>query len=44
MAFLEKKNIYIFENVKEYLKLISRYIKSFANSPKKCTGIVMFLI
>ena len=41
MVFLEKK---IFEIVMEYLKLISRYIKSFAGSLKKLSAIVMFLI
>ena len=33
-----------FEIVMEYLKLISGYIKSFTNSSKKLTAIVMFLI
>ena len=41
MVFLEKK---VFENVMEYLKLISGYIKRFADSSKKPTAIVMFLI
>ena len=41
MVFLEKK---IFEIVMEYLKLISGYIKSFADLSKKRTAIVMFLI
>ena len=42
MVFLEKKKI--FEIVMEYLKVISRYIKRFADSSKKLTAIVMFLI
>ena len=41
MVFLEKK---FFEIVMEYLKLISGYIKSFADSLKTLTAIVMFLI
>ena len=40
-VFLKKK---IFEIVMEYLKLTSGYIKSFADSSKKLTAIVMFLI
>ena len=43
MVFLEKKKK-IFEIVMEYLKLISGYFKSFADSSKKLTAIVMFLI
>ena len=42
MVFLEKKKV--FEIVMEYLKVISGYIKSFADSSKKLTAIVMFLI
>ena len=34
----------IFEFVMEYLKLISGYIESFADSSKKLTTIVMILI
>ena len=39
MVFLEKK---IFEIVMEYLKLISGYIKSFADSSRKLSPVVVF--
>ena len=40
----KKKKKKIFEIMIEYLKLISRYFKCFADSSKKLTAIVMFLI
>ena len=42
MVFPEK--FFFFEIVMEYLKLISGYSKSFADSSKKLAAIVMFLI
>ena len=42
MVFLEKKKK-IFEIVMEYLKLISMYIKSFADSSKKLTAVVIYI-
>ena len=40
MDFFEKKKT--FDTVMEYLKLISGYIKSFADSSNKLTAIVVF--
>ena len=42
MVFLEKKKF--LEIIMEYLKLISGYIKSFADSSNKIIAIVMFSI
>ena len=39
--FLKKKKI--FEIVMEHLKLISMYIKSFADSSKKLTAVVIYI-